>query len=311
MTAPLTPEQLANVARNLMVAKMFSLASCVMLFYDMVITFGQEVERIWMRKFTMVTALWFLNRYLSPLGYIVIIVSFHDPSWSKEVCNRYILFPEALKIVTAFVIGVVFIMRIYAIYSRRLSVVLFVVCLLAAELAVKIWAFTDGTSLALPEGLVGCILVGKHHKRFVFTWIAELVFDSVVFFLTLWRTVIQNRSLKGNTSSLINLVLRDGVIYFGVIFVANLVTVLLFLFATPNLKAVNASFSTLITSLMVSRLILNLRGAAVHGAVIDSQGPIAITMDTLPYDTHVECDAPASYPQMLFALRSDLSRHTK
>ncbi|KIM38019.1 hypothetical protein M413DRAFT_249814 [Hebeloma cylindrosporum] len=238
MAAPLSPEQLANVARNLMVAKMFSLASCVMLFYDIVITFGQEVERIWMRKFTMVTALWFLNRYLSPLGYIVIIVSFHHP-WSKEVCNRYILFPEALKIVTAFVIGVIFTMRIYAIYSGRLTIVLFVACLLAAELAVKIWAFTDGTSLVLPEGLVGCILVGKHQGRFVFTWVAELVFDSVVFFLTLWRTVVHNRLLRGNTSSLINLVLRDGVIYFGVIFIANLVTVLLFLFATPNLKAVN------------------------------------------------------------------------
>lgn len=69
------------------------------------------------------------NRYLSPLGYIVIIVcefrfaflvlvafgvviplkrgphpAFHDP-WSLSVCNRYVLFPEALKIVTAFTIG--------------------------------------------------------------------------------------------------------------------------------------------------------------------------------------------------------------
>lgn len=63
------------------------------------------------------------NRYLSPLGYIVIIVcvlpssftlwtllkfwnikAFND-SWSQDVCNRYVLYPEALKCVTAFVIG--------------------------------------------------------------------------------------------------------------------------------------------------------------------------------------------------------------
>jgi len=39
---------------------------------------------------------------------------------------------------------------------------------------------------------------------------------------------------------------------------------------------------------MVSRLILNLRGAAVRGAVVDSQGPISITMNSLPYDTNME-----------------------
>lgn len=39
---------------------------------------------------------------------------------------------------------------------------------------------------------------------------------------------------------------------------------------------------------MVSRLILNLRGAVVRGAVIDSQGPIPITTNCLSYDTNME-----------------------
>ena len=30
--------------------------------------------------------------------------AFHDP-WSKQVCDRYILFPEAFKVVTSLVIG--------------------------------------------------------------------------------------------------------------------------------------------------------------------------------------------------------------
>lgn len=32
----------------------------VMIFYDIMITFGDEVERIWKRRFTGATALWFL-----------------------------------------------------------------------------------------------------------------------------------------------------------------------------------------------------------------------------------------------------------
>lgn len=34
--------------------------TAVMLFYDIVITFGEEVEHIWKKKFTCFTTLWFL-----------------------------------------------------------------------------------------------------------------------------------------------------------------------------------------------------------------------------------------------------------
>ncbi|KAF4581740.1 hypothetical protein EYR40_002756 [Pleurotus pulmonarius] len=203
--APIVDSALARTAGHLMAAKMFSLASCVMLFYDIFLTFSDEVEKVWRKKFTPVTFLWFMNRYLSPLGYIVIIVSFHDP-WPKSICNRYVLFPEALKLFTSLAIGIIFILRLYAIYSGSRTIVVCAGLLLAAELGVKTWAFTDGTSLSLPP----------------------------------------------------------GIIYFAVIFVANLVTVLIFLFAPPDIKAINASFSTLITSLMVSRLMLNLRGFLEH-----------------------------------------------
>ncbi|KAF8885340.1 hypothetical protein BD779DRAFT_1673744 [Infundibulicybe gibba] len=257
--------EISQFAANLIAAKMFSLASCVMLFYDIFLTIDKEVERIWKRPFTPLTVLWFLNRYLSPLGYIVIIVSFHD-NWEKSVCNRYVLYPEALKIVTAFTIGVIFILRVYAMYGRSQVVLIGGGTLLIAELAVKIWAFTDGTSLDLPSGLVGCILVGRSDRRFAMTWIAELVFDSVVFLATLFRAIALNRLRFGNTHSLIELILRDGIAYFAVISVANLVTVLIFMFAHPDIKAINASFSTLITSLMVSRLILNLREAPAADA---------------------------------------------
>ncbi|KDQ22140.1 hypothetical protein PLEOSDRAFT_163045 [Pleurotus ostreatus PC15] len=266
--APIVDSALARTAGHLMAAKMFSLASCVMLFYDIVLTFGDEVEKVWRKKFTPVTFLWFMasfNRYLSPLGYIVIIVSFHDP-WPKSICNRYVLFPEALKVCTSVAIGIIFILRLYAIYSGSRIIVVCAGLLLAAQLGVKTWAFTDGTSLSLPPGLTGCILVGKSPpgERFVYTWIAELVFDSVIFFATLGRTFYLYHTTKRNTSTLIELIMRDGIIYFAVIFVANLVTVLIFLFAPPDIKAINASFSTLITSLMVSRLMLNLRGFLEH-----------------------------------------------
>ncbi|KAL5505052.1 hypothetical protein ACEPAH_7715 [Sanghuangporus vaninii] len=257
---------LATTARHLTAAKMFSLACCVMLYFDILITFGDEVEKIWKQRFTFATVLWFMNRYLSPLGYVVIIASFHM-DWPKSVCDRYVLYPEILKVFTAAAIGVIFILRLYSIYGGSMVVLVTFSVLLVAELVVKIWAFTDGTSVNLPPGLVGCILTGRgdSNDRFVFTWVAELAFDSIVFIATLSRTfIIYRRHRQGAAIPLIKIMMRDGIIYFLVIFVANVVTMVLFITLPPDLKAVNASFSTLITSLMVSRLILNLRNQAMR-----------------------------------------------
>ncbi|KAI9067814.1 hypothetical protein FKP32DRAFT_226433 [Trametes sanguinea] len=272
----LSPAQLATAAEHLTAAKMFSLASCVMLFYDIAITFGDEVEKIWKQRFTGATVLWFLNRYLSPLGYIVIIVSFNDPSWGKAACQRYVLYPEILKIFTATAVGLIFILRLYSIYSKRNIILFGFGGLLVAELAVKIWAFTDGVMLQLPPGFVGCILTGRSSPgdRIIYTWVAELVFDSAVFFATLYRTItLYRRTLIGEALSLITVIMRDGIMYFAAIFVSNLATVLIFIFAPqPDLKVINASFSTLITSLMVSRLMLNLRSEVLRrGPVMRSR----------------------------------------
>ncbi|KAF6744581.1 hypothetical protein DFP72DRAFT_928434 [Ephemerocybe angulata] len=263
MASPPIPEHdLERVAYYLMAAKMYSLASCVMLFYDILLTFGREVESIWMKpRYTWITLLWALNRYLSPLGYIVIIVSFHQ-RWNDDVCNQYILFPEALKVVTSFVIGVIFLMRLYALYSANRAIMALGAALLVAEITIKIWAFTDGVALELPDQVLGCILIGKNHTRFAFTWIAELAFDTAMFVLTLGRTIIYYRLQHRKKVTLLHLIIRDGVIYFAIIFAANVVTVFMVFFAPEDIKVINASFSTLITSLMISRLVLNLRDAA-------------------------------------------------
>ncbi|EAU82334.2 hypothetical protein CC1G_06644 [Coprinopsis cinerea okayama7 len=52
---------------------------------------------------------------------------------------------------------------------------------------------------------------------------------------------------------------RDGTIYFLVIFLANLMNTIIYFTAPEDLKAIGASFSQLITAAMVSRLVLNLR----------------------------------------------------
>ena len=148
------------------------------------------------------------NRYISPLGYIVIIVctlerdiqagyaaniftneAFHDP-WPKSVCQRYVQYPEILKIFTSTAIGgtllplptafepvsrltlhpssVVFILRLYSIYSRNRVILVAFSIFLLFELSVKIVSSFHATSLVWilrPS----CRLVGVHRWHNVTT----------------------------------------------------------------------------------------------------------------------------------------------
>jgi hypothetical protein len=128
-------------------------------------------------------------------------------------------------------------------------------------------------------------------------WVMPLITDLFIFLLTLWRTrnymklsrstpcvVIPKSALieAYNVSSTINIFLRDGIIYFFTIFMANLLNTLIY-FVSPtvffcphilimdmgrsklavnDLRAIGASFSQMITATMISRLVLNLRSSS-------------------------------------------------
>lgn len=61
--------------------------------------------------------------------------------WNDDVCNEYILYPEALKIVATAAIGVIFILRVRAIFGRDMWITGFAWTLLAVELGLKIVSF--------------------------------------------------------------------------------------------------------------------------------------------------------------------------
>jgi hypothetical protein len=89
-------------------------------------------------------------------------------------------------------------------------------------------------------------------------WAAPLFTDACIFFLTLWRTARYYRKKHAHMST-VQLVLRDGTIYFAVIFSANLMNTFIYFLAPEDLKAMGASFSQILTAIMISRLQLNLR----------------------------------------------------
>ncbi|KAI5123107.1 hypothetical protein M0805_001463 [Coniferiporia weirii] len=245
---------------HLIVAKRYATACWALAIYEYMITFDREVQSIWQRKYTFVTVLWFFNRYTLLLSYCPIILAFYLPYTAE--------FPGVIQIVSNISTGLTLSLRVYALYGRALWIFLILAPCLIAEITVEGWAVASGVPVPIPQGQAGCILTGEQNQgdRFAALWIGQLAFPTMIFALTVVRVfVLRRQGIARDSISVF--ILRDGAIYFLVIFLVNLANVLTYVIAPPDIQAINASLSALITTVMICRLMLNLRRAAEWDSV--------------------------------------------
>ncbi|PPR07851.1 hypothetical protein CVT24_002996 [Panaeolus cyanescens] len=246
------PPDLITAVIHLNAGKYFQIAAVIVLIYDHMLTFSEEVccGMFW----EVVAGLMLDERYGNLLSFIVIIDAFNDPSWSKEVCDRFAIFEGAQSLTF---IAMVMILRIYALYGRSTPVLVLLMTLWCVQVAMSGVGISTGNAVDLPPGLIGCILVGTN-PLFPALWVSPLITDTCIFILTIYRIRPFTRRRAGKTP-MIQIFIRDGVMYFFAIFTANLINCLIYFLAPEDLRALGASFSQVLTSVMISRLVLNLR----------------------------------------------------
>ncbi|THH14733.1 hypothetical protein EW146_g5635 [Bondarzewia mesenterica] len=99
---------------------------------------------------------------------------------------------------------------------------------------------------------------------YVFT---ELGYDSLIFLLTITRTMYMHWMHKGagpGTRTLVDKLIRDGAAYFAAIFTMNLTWVLMIMYAPTGLRGIASVPSSCVTTVMITRITLNLR-TTVYG----------------------------------------------
>ncbi|TDL23995.1 hypothetical protein BD410DRAFT_131785 [Rickenella mellea] len=148
--------------------------------------------------------------------------------------------------------------RTYALYERNKFVLCGLGFILVGQLAYSSLLVSAGKPIAIPSNPAfnPCVLDGDHHlgKWAQTLGVIPLIFDAVVLVLTIGRLVKINRGVPT-----MQILLRDGVIYFLVIFSSNFTWVLMNFFAPPNYQQTLTTFCSFITVIMVSRLTINLR----------------------------------------------------
>ncbi|KAF6749689.1 hypothetical protein DFP72DRAFT_852266 [Ephemerocybe angulata] len=252
-------------------AQVVAAASMGMLYYDYFLTFTREVEWIWFGpyKLSWATLFFFANRYLTVLGHIPYMYEFF--SFRNDASRLSV--PLLLDVHTSSTSppAVFLIARTHALWDRNRivlaaltgvsTVVIIYTCVIYVSTHNEF--YSDSPTLLRPYS---CLFEfsEKRHYQMLTAWIGVLVFDFIVFILSVYRVVEYARRER---PPILQLLARDGTVYFGLVSLSCFFTVLTYwpkvLVSDSYSRGAAEVFANSLSSTLASRLFLNLRDPSV------------------------------------------------
>jgi len=247
-------------------------ACFALLLYDNVTTLADEVELMWKRKFSAVTLLFFINRYYSVAALCIGIFENIIPAFTPTICKRMLLFqPLAAGIPLTFFPNFVISLRVYVLYGRNKYLAAMIMIYLLGEFGVALWVYLTPSmhfvQLPGPENVTnslalhGCLAYSSpklnSFQAATFQFM-QTVFDSWVLLLVLFKSI---KEFMGPSSyrGLRSIIATHGVVYYVVVFSANISWALMVLLATTGLKYSMAGPTLALAPLAANKLTLSLR----------------------------------------------------
>ncbi|KAG1906798.1 uncharacterized protein F5891DRAFT_1003902 [Suillus fuscotomentosus] len=230
-----------------------AIASLTILCWDHMITFADEVDLIWCQPKKILGWLFLLNRYITPLGFVVNIIVLTLPNWPTEMtgiklllsCRNFVRYQGAMAILGVSIAELIMLMRIRVLYRERRLVVAAAGFLLLVRVALEACLMTLGKIVPYVQQIHSChedydLPLALSVTR---AWL-PLAYDTAIFVMTLWRTYHRNE-----ISPILPALQSEGILYYIVICSANLVLTVMIVRAPPGLKGV----------VMTSRVTLHLK----------------------------------------------------
>ncbi|PFH49320.1 hypothetical protein AMATHDRAFT_63471 [Amanita thiersii Skay4041] len=251
-------------------SKSMALVSLTILIYDHLLTFGDEVQYIWKRRVSPVTILYLINRYFAPCAFVICMVALFSANWTLETlvltltleysCRSFSKFEGVLTLVTVMCAEAILILRVYAVYSQKIVVLIPLVVVWVAQLGVMSYILSHSGPVIIPPSSIsyGCILVADPEigALAILFVVPAIVFDTIILvFLVfgLYRNVKAYPDVR-----MYQLLLQDGILYFLVVVMVNVAWTVTGLTLVTDMK----NILSLITNILIGRLTLNIR---MHG----------------------------------------------
>jgi len=261
---------LFQALRDIETTRYAQLASSVIIIYDHTITFGDEIYLIWGASWSLGKGLFILNRYFALSSVLVNNYALFSPSLTDSFCSHFFHWQGWTGLIACMIAEVILQMRLYALYflNKKVLAAMITSFIVSSSLSATVM----GTVLSKVKarahrvpGVTFCVpdQVGDHFYLF---WIPILVFESLLVGLALFRgfqaVLSSDGSLFRSGRQLVNVLIRDSVLYFMVMFATYLTNLLVWIGASPNLLEVPIGFSVAMSCVLGNRIILNVRRTA-------------------------------------------------
>ncbi|KAJ7358540.1 hypothetical protein DFH08DRAFT_848652 [Mycena albidolilacea] len=252
-----------------LIAGAFDIWPFTLLVYDHLLTLEWEISRYWGVAFTLTVpnVLFFANRYGTLFGNIPVIIPYFWNSQSLTgritTCHNLESFHQYFIVGTQVLVGVMLFLRTYALYERSKRVFVLMLGVAVGTVAVGLWSVITSTSNDTSiNPYFGCNFTTSRSEgnSLAVAWAGVTIFDSTIFLLTLYRVFGRHRA---NEPDLFTILLRDGSLYFGIMVMSNLVNILTLVIGNPYSRGIATTFTNIISSIMITRLMLNLRDPAL------------------------------------------------
>ncbi|TCD61109.1 hypothetical protein EIP91_009027 [Steccherinum ochraceum] len=235
------------------------MAAVTLLTYDIIITIGDEVEVIWKRQWTFAKCLYVAARYLPWIVQLALIAINADGStglfFSTADCHRWIAIQGTILQLIITTVDVVLITRVYALYNRNLTLTGILVALFCVEISSLSYILSQvAPNLTFNDD---CFVI-RSPKIFVYYWITSLVFETLLFLLTLYKFFQAVRTGWGRRPVMQQFV-GDGTWAYTLIFIAMLINSLFYKLVHSPLAGICFTWLLTVLSFAGSRLILNPR----------------------------------------------------
>jgi len=278
----------SEIQLQLNISAYLALIAFTVLYYDFFLTFPLEISRYWGTRLSWPTFLFYFNRYGSVLGTVPVVVEFFWTSASptkSKYCPALQTYHQIFAIISQLVVGAMLVTRTYALYRKSRVVLVFMLCVAFGAFGFGAWGLVTAKklpgSLDQIHPLVGCAthLPKKMASRLGHAWMGMLPFDCMIFILTVrkaWKTAETSASRRGG---LVSTLVRDGALYFLLMGVANSGNILSFMFAGPYIRGVGTTITNVLSSVLMTRFMLNLRNPKLV-----SSTPYSVTESTSFHD---------------------------
>ncbi|KDQ63226.1 hypothetical protein JAAARDRAFT_120933 [Jaapia argillacea MUCL 33604] len=261
--------------------------------WDWIISLHREWRFIWKSQWTPVKAAYLFCRYWVIVTVPYLLYCFVG-NHSFETCQRIFKIPVALAMWNQHI--VVLLIRTYAFFNRNRYLLCFLTSALCGVVAYQLYVDISQMDLlpfVTPPFTSGpCFPMSIPHSAHLLGKIAPLLFDTLVTSVTVWKAITIRRRSGISSSRLIQTFLREGVFYYLLISIANLINGIFYLQPRQVISAINIPLSVMMSPLLACRLILDLRERGSETVAQSTLGAFAAYSPTSPSNKSTKTSSP-------------------